>query len=70
MWIYRRWSNKAHICVSSTTGEKRSKPIGNETDQENVYKANFKILNTFSSVLISLTQDWVKKDLNLYIMYQ
>ena len=39
-------------------------------DAENVYEANFKIFKTLFLVMKSLTQNWVKKDLNLYIMYQ
>ena len=35
-------------------------------DDENVYEANFKISKTLSLVTTSLTQNWVKKDLNLY----
>ena len=39
-------------------------------DEENVYEVNFKILKILSPVIMSLTQNWVKKGLNLHIMYQ
>ena len=39
-------------------------------DEENVYEANLKIFKTLPLVMTSLTQDWVKKDLNLCIVYQ
>ena len=40
------------------------------SEEENVYEANFKVFKTLSSVMMSLKQNWVNKDLNLYIMYQ
>ena len=39
-------------------------------DEESVYEANFNIFRNLSPVITSLTQNWVKKDLNLYIMNQ
>ena len=62
-------TKEPQIYISSTNGEERLKSIGNETG-ENVHEANFKIFKTLSPITTSLTQYWVKKDLNLYIMYQ
>ena len=39
-------------------------------DEENVCEVNYENFKTLSPVMASLTQNWVKKDLNLYIMYQ
>ena len=39
-------------------------------NEENVYEINFKTFKILSPFMTSLTQNWLKKDLNLYIMYQ
>ena len=39
-------------------------------DEENVHEANLKIFKTLSLIITSLTQNWAKKEPNLYIMYQ
>ena len=41
-----------------------------DQDEEIVYDANLKIFTTLSPVIMSLTQNWVKKDLNLYITHR
>ena len=37
-------------------------------DEENVYEANFKVFKTLSPAMKSLTQNWIKTDLSLYMM--
>ena len=37
-------------------------------NEENIYEGNFKIFETLAPVMTSLSQNWVKKDWNLYIM--
>ena len=39
-------------------------------DDENIYETNCEILKTCPPVMKSLKQNWVKKDLNLCIMYK